>query len=65
MKALWRVIVLIAALGCAGKVSAAEVIHSFNSDVQVAKDGELSVTETLRVRAEGNACGTASIAIFR
>src|SRR5579863_1003269 len=55
MKALWRVIVLIAALGSAGKVSAAEVIHSFNSDVQVAKDGELSVTETLRVRAEGNA----------
>lgn len=55
MKAIWRVFILIAALGCAGKASAAEVIHSFNSDVQVAKDGELTVTETLRVRAEGRA----------
>ena len=34
---------------------AAEVIHSFNSDVEVARDGELTVTETLRVRAEGSA----------
>ena len=31
---------------------AAEVIHSFNSNVTVAKDGELTVTETIRVRAE-------------
>jgi len=34
---------------------AAEVIHSFESDVQVAKDGELTVSETIRVRAEGRA----------
>ena len=40
---------------CAGRTFAAEVIHSFDSDVQVAKDGELTVTETLRVRAEGSA----------
>ena len=32
--------------------SAAEFIRSFDSDVQVAKDGELTVTETIRVRAE-------------
>ncbi len=38
-----------------GAAQAAEVIHSFDSDVQVAKDGELTVTETLRVRAEGRA----------
>jgi hypothetical protein len=32
---------------------AAEVIQSFDSDVRVAKNGELTVTETVRVRAEG------------
>ena len=32
---------------------AAEVIDSFYSDVRLAKDGEMSVTETLRVQAEG------------
>jgi hypothetical protein len=55
MSRLWRVAVLIAALTSTGRAFAAEVIHSFNSDVAVARDGELTVTETLRVRAEGNA----------
>jgi hypothetical protein len=55
MSRLWRIAVLLAALAVAGKAVAAEVIHSFNSDVVVANDGELAVTETLRVRAEGNA----------
>ena len=55
MSRLWRIAVLIAALTCAGKAVAAEVIHSFDSDVEVAADGELTVTETLRVRAENNA----------
>ena len=32
---------------------AAEVIHSFYSTVRVAKDGELTVTEAIRVEAEG------------
>jgi hypothetical protein len=32
---------------------AAEVIHSFDSTVRVAKDGELTVTEAIRVQAEG------------
>jgi uncharacterized membrane protein YgcG len=36
----------------AGRAPAAEVIHSFDSNVEVAKDGELTVTETIRVRAE-------------
>jgi uncharacterized membrane protein YgcG len=36
-----------------GSAFAAEVIHSFDSTVQVAKDGTLTVSETLRVRAEG------------
>ena len=39
---------------CAG-ASAAEVIHSFDSTVEVAKDGTLTVIETIKVRAEGNA----------
>jgi hypothetical protein len=33
---------------------AAEVIHSFDSHVSLAKDGELTVTERIRVRAEGS-----------
>jgi hypothetical protein len=44
---------LLAALLVAGPVFAAEVIESFDSDVSVAKDGELTVSETVRVRAEG------------
>lgn len=55
MSGFWRIAVLIVALTGAGRAFAAEIIHSFNSDVAVAKDGELTVTETLRVRAEGNA----------
>ncbi len=55
MNGLWRIAVLVAALTGARSAVADEVIHSFNSDVTVAQDGELTVTETLRVRAEGNA----------
>ncbi len=51
MSRLWRIAVLIAALTSSHRAVAAEVIHSFNSDVTVAQDGELTVTETLRVRA--------------
>ncbi len=40
-------------LGGPGHARAAEVIQSFLSDVQLAKDGELTVTETIRVKAEG------------
>ncbi len=54
MNGPWRIAVVLAALVGAGQAMAAEVIHSFVSDVKVAKDGELSVTETLQVRAEGN-----------
>ncbi len=55
MKAPWRVAVLLAALLGAGQAMAAEVIRSFDAKVSVAKDGELSVTETMQVRAEGYA----------
>jgi len=55
MKALWRIAVVLVAFAGAHPAPAAEVIHSFDSDVVVAKDGELTVTETLRVRAEGSA----------
>ena len=55
MRKLCRIVAVIAALTCAGKAFAAEVIHSFDADVQLAKDGELTVTETLRVRAENSA----------
>ena len=43
----------VAALALSGAARAAEVIHSFDSHVVVARDGELTVTETIRVRAEG------------
>ena len=35
------------------KANAAEVIQSFDSDVRLAKNGEMIVTETVRVQAEG------------
>ncbi len=41
------------ALLSAGATFAAEVIHSFELTVRVAKDGELAVVETIRVRVEG------------
>jgi len=46
---------LVLACGSQGAAPAiaAEVIHSFDSEVQVAKNGELAVTETIAVRAEG------------
>ena len=55
MRSLLRVACLVAAVLVAGTAGATEVINSFVSDVTLAKDGELTVTETLRVRAEGAA----------
>jgi hypothetical protein len=55
MSRLWRIAVLIGALLGAAPAFAAEVIQSFDSNVEVAKDGEITVTETLRVHAEGSA----------
>ncbi len=55
MNGVCRIAVLLGALVAASPAGAAEVIHTFNSTVEVAKDGELTVTETLRVRAEGSA----------
>ena len=55
MSRLWRIAVLLGALLGAAPAFAAEVIQSFDSNVEVAKDGEITVTETLRVRAEGSA----------
>ena len=49
-----RLATLVAALVLATATHAAEVIHRFDSVVEVAKDGTLTVTETIRVRAEGN-----------
>src|SRR5262249_45452596 len=40
-------------LSSAGFSPAAEVISSFDSDVRLAKNGELTVTETVRLQAEG------------
>ena len=52
--ALSRLALLVALwLAGAGGALAAEVIHHFDSVVRVAKDGTLTVTETIRVRAEG------------
>lgn len=44
---------LVALLGLAAPAPAEESILSFDSDVTVAEDGGLTVTETIRVRAEG------------
>jgi uncharacterized membrane protein YgcG len=49
-KSLLSVLVLL--LSLSGNAFAAEVIQRFDSAVQVAKDGTLTVTETIRVRAE-------------
>ena len=49
---VWRVLVFLLMLS-ATTAPAAEVIHSFDSSVRVAKDGELFVTEAIRVQAEG------------
>ncbi|PTM98434.1 DUF2207 domain-containing protein [Mycoplana dimorpha] len=38
----------------AGAGQAAEIISSFHADIEVARDGELTVTETIEVNAEGN-----------
>jgi len=53
MTAAWRIAALLVALTGAAPACASEVIHNFDSTVAVAKDGELTVTETLSVRAEG------------
>jgi hypothetical protein len=55
MTGLFRLLGLCAALPClAAPVLAQERIISFDSDVTIAADGELTVIETIRVRAEGN-----------
>jgi hypothetical protein len=54
MKPVLRAALVLAAALVAAQARAAEVIHSFVSDVTLARDGELAVTETLRVRAEGS-----------
>jgi uncharacterized membrane protein YgcG len=48
-------LVLFVLLTGANGAPAAEVIQAFDSQVQVAKDGMLTVTETIRVHAEGRA----------
>ncbi len=55
MNRFLRIVVVLGALLGAGPVFAAEVIYDFDLNVSVAKDGELTVTEALRVRAEGSA----------
>lgn len=42
------------AIGVAGAVRAAEFISSYHADIAVAKNGEMTVTETIAVNAEGN-----------
>lgn len=46
-------VLAIAATLFAGTASAAEIIHRYDQLVKIAKDGTLTVTETIRVRAEG------------
>ena len=52
MSGRWRIAVLLGALLAAAPSYANEVIQYFESNVEVAKDGDLTVTETLRVQAE-------------
>ncbi len=51
---MFRLATLVVALGVATATQAAEVIHRFDSVAEVARDGTLTVTETIRVRSEGN-----------
>ncbi|MBO0140446.1 DUF2207 domain-containing protein [Agrobacterium sp. Ap1] len=53
---MFRRLVLALVLALAGYLPAAaeEYIRSYNSDIQIAADGELTVTETITVNAEGN-----------
>ncbi len=50
---LLAVFMLAASLPIAGNAAAAEIIERFESAIDVAPDGTLTVTETIRVRAEG------------
>ncbi len=54
MRATLRLLSLIAALAVAGTAQAAEEIRNFASVVEVGRDGALEVTETIRVRVEGD-----------
>ena len=49
---VWSALFLFVSSGATTAFSA-EVIHSFDSNVRVAKNGELTVTEAIRVEAEG------------
>src|SRR5215510_6342415 len=49
---VWPVLLLLLS-GTATSAFAVELIHSFDSTVRVAKDGELTVTEAIRVQADG------------
>jgi hypothetical protein len=55
MKKLLRFAASLGGLLTAGHVYAAEVIESLDSNVSLAKDGELTVIEALRLRADGSA----------
>ncbi|MGB0134034.1 DUF2207 domain-containing protein, partial [Dokdonella sp.] len=49
-----RVTVILLALLCSAGACAEERILEFHSDIAIAHDASMSVTETIRVRAEGN-----------
>jgi Predicted membrane protein (DUF2207) len=49
---IWLLLLLLLP-GAATSTFAVELIHSFDSTVRVAKDGELTVTEAIRVQADG------------
>lgn len=53
MRRIAGLLVLLLALCAAGRADAREEILSFLADVEVGTDGALTVTETIRVRAEG------------
>ncbi len=57
-QAAWRWVaamaVALATISLSSPVSAAEVIERFDATINVLSDGTLEVTETIRVRAEGN-----------
>ena len=47
---LWLAFVL---LSVTAPIQAAEIIRSFHSNIDIAVDGELTVTETITVQSEG------------
>jgi uncharacterized membrane protein YgcG len=51
----WLIAAALLAVGVTGTAAAEERIHDYKSDIRIAKDGTLDVTETIRVQVDNEA----------